>query len=464
SKNAVIVGGSMAGMVAARVLAGHFERVTIVERDRLPVEPDYRPGVPQAFQAHFLIAKGRLLLEQLFPGLDDTLAAAGAPLVDLVNDGHMHFGAGLMPRGPSDALVRCATRITLECEVRKRVRELPNVHIIENAHAVALHVSANNERIQGVQLDKRIEDASNVPPHLDAELVVDASGRRSRAPEWLTALGYQAPKVINVDGHVSYATRLYEEIPLPRGTRGLWVFSRVPDTPRLGAVFKVEGGRSMVFLGGIGKQHGAPTDDESYLEFARSLIDPIIYEHLRDAKPLSKARGYRQADNQWHQYAALERMPEGFVPLGDGLCAFNPVYGQGMTVAALEALALGDELATGGLDGIALRAQRRFEKIVAPAWMFATGEDYRWATTEGPPAGYQARVSHAYVDHVLDLAMREPKVAARLVEVGQMLRPLSALASPRILLFVLGRVLTGKKPSQWGRSAELRRQDKLTGS
>jgi 2-polyprenyl-6-methoxyphenol hydroxylase-like FAD-dependent oxidoreductase len=445
--SAVVVGASIAGMAAARVLANHFENVTIIDRDRLPAEPDHRPGVPQSFQAHNLIAEGRRVFEQLFPGLDGALAAAGSPLLDLVNEGHLHFGAGLLARGPSDAKVRCVTRIRLEWEVRRRLADLPNVRTIDNARAAGLLTTSSKERVLGVQLEKVAHDGADVPSHLEAELVVDASGRRSAACEWLTGLGYPAPEVTCVDGHISYSSRLYEEIRLPEGTGGLFSFARVPDTPRIGVIFTVEGGRSLAFVAGIGKDNRAPTEDKAFLEFARSLIDPIVYEHLRDAKPLTPARAYRQSDNQWRHYAGLARLPERFVPLGDAVCAFNPIYGQGMTVAALEAAALGDEIAVGGLEGIAMRAQKRFEKIIEPAWFFATGEDYRWTTTDGPPVRRQARIGHVYTDHVLALAVRDPKIAAVLVEVGQMTRPIRALFAARILLRVLGRLLTGKGPA-----------------
>ncbi len=439
--SAVVIGGSIAGMAAARVLAGHFESVTMVERDRLPLEPDHRRGVPQSFQAHQLIAEGRRVLEQLFPGLDDALSAAGAPIVDLVNDGHLHFGIGLLARGPSQAKVRNVTRIRLEWEVRKRLKDIPNVHTVENAAAVGLLTTSNTDRIVGVQLEKAVADGSDVPRQLDAELVVDATGRRSRASEWLTALGYRAPDLTTIDGHGSYATRLYEEIRFPAGTAGFWVFPRVPDTPRFGVVFNVEGGRSLALVAGIGKDHRAPPEENGFLEFARTLIDPAVYEHLRDAKPLTRAQAYRQLDNQWRHYDKLRRMPDRLVPLGDSVCAFNPIYGQGMTVASLEAVALGDEIAKRGLDGIAARAQKRFAKIIGPAWLFATGEDYRWTTTDGPPVPRQARIAHAYIDHILHLAVRDPKVAALIVEVGQMTRPVSALFSPGVVIQVLGRMV-----------------------
>jgi 2-polyprenyl-6-methoxyphenol hydroxylase-like FAD-dependent oxidoreductase len=447
--NAVVVGGSMAGMAAARVLAEHFEQVTLVERDRLPAEPEQRRGVPQCLQAHLLLAEGRSVYEQLFPGLDDTLAAAGSPLVDVINDAHVRFGAGLLPRGPSAAKVRCVTRIRLEWEVRKRVAAIPNVRFLENADAVGLALSPDRTRVRGVNLQRSADGEGDVPSNVEAEVVVDASGRRSRGPEWLALLGYPSPEVTNVDAHVSYSTRLYEEIALPKGTRAIFSFAGVPHTPRFGAMFPVEGGRTLVYLAGFGKEQAAPTEDDAYLEFARSLLDPLVYEHLRHAKPLTKARGYRQGDNQWRDYAGLRRMPEGFVPIGDALCAFNPIYGQGMTVAALEAQALGEDLAK-GLDGLSLRTQRRYKKIVAAAWLFSTGEDYRWPTTEGPPVSIQARIGHVYTDHVLDLAVRDAKIAARLVEVAHMTKPFSALLSPGIALSVLGRVLTGKRPAQWG--------------
>jgi 2-polyprenyl-6-methoxyphenol hydroxylase-like FAD-dependent oxidoreductase len=436
----------MAGLTVARVLSDHFERVTIVERNRFPDEPEIRSGVPQGFQVHLLLARGRELLGELFPELDGRLAAAGCPEVDLLEGWRLDFAAGSLPKCKSDCPVRGVSRILLEHEVRRLTAALPNISIVENMEVTGLAPASDRQSVVGVTM-KPPRAEQGEATRLDASLVVDASGRNSKAPAWLEAMGFDRPKTLCVDGHLSYSTRWYTGVSLPeRCPQGLLIGSRAPGVPRAGGLMRVERDRFMAVLVNIGADP-APTDPDEYSRFAQSLTSQDLYHALRDATPLGPARAYQRTENEWRDYAALARMPEGFVPIGDAVCSFNPFYGQGMTVAALEAMALGREV-TRGLEGLAKRAQRRFRKTVAAAWQLATSEDYRWPMTDGPPMGLATRFGQAYTDQVAEVATKNPKVAKTFVQVIHMKRPATALFAPHVLAPVLARVLSNQRATQ----------------
>jgi 2-polyprenyl-6-methoxyphenol hydroxylase-like FAD-dependent oxidoreductase len=443
--NAVVIGGGLAGLVTARVLSEHFEQVTLLERDRYPGQPEIRAGVPQGSQIHILLARGREVLGRLFPTLDAALVAGGAPEHDVLQGWWVRFAAGPLVRCTSGCRIRTVSRIRLEHEVRHLVAAIGNVQVIENAEVTGL--LAERGQATGVALRPKRPGDGDVPGTVAGTLVVDASGRGSKAPQWLSALGYPAPTATVVDGRLSYATRPYEGVRLPSDCPGgLLVGSHAPGIPRCGGVIRIEGGRYMALLANIGGEP-APTEAKAYLAFARTLPSEAIYEAIRDATPIGPARGYGRTENQWRHYERLDRRLEGFIPLGDALCTFNPFYGQGMTVAALEAVALGEEVERGP-QALVGRALRRFCTIIKGAWQFATSEDYRWPTTEGGRRGVAERFGTAYVDQVTEVATRDPKVATTLIHVIHMNLPATALFRPHVLAPVLGRVLRGKKPAQ----------------
>jgi 2-polyprenyl-6-methoxyphenol hydroxylase-like FAD-dependent oxidoreductase len=444
---AIVIGSGLAGLAAARVLSEQFDSVTILERDCHPGDPALRPGVPQGFQLHLLLARGRELLTELFPSLDDALAGAGCPEHDILEGWRLRFAAGNLPRSASGCRVRGASRLHLEHEVRRLTAALPNVAILENAEVTGLLPPAGGVSVRGVTLKAGRPEYGDVPDQIEASLVVDASGRNSKAPAWLEALGFQSPPTTRVNGHLSYSTRWYENVKLLEShPGGILIGSRAPAIPRAGGVMRVEGGRFISVLVNIGADP-APTGDDAYLSFARSLASPELHDALRDATPLGPARGYQRTDNLWRHYASLDRLPDGFVPLGDAVCAFNPFYAQGMTVAALEAVALGREVARGPKN-LARRAQRRFRSIVGAAWQLATSEDYRWPITEGPPVSLSTRLGNAYMDHVVEVATENAQVACTFIQVIHMKRSAAALFMPHVLFPVLAHVLTRKGTAQ----------------
>jgi 2-polyprenyl-6-methoxyphenol hydroxylase-like FAD-dependent oxidoreductase len=439
-RHALVLGGSLAGLLAARVLCNHFDSVTVVERDAFPTTASPRRGVPQANHVHALMPRGRLILEQLFPGLQKEMMAAGAPLVGMAEDVAWLTPQGWGVRFNSNLEVLSFTRPFLDLHVRRQLLTDRRVRIMENTEIVCLIPGKQSERVAGAIVRAHgLVSNRIVEKQLRADLVVDATGRASRAPEWLARLGYPPPEETIINAHLGYASRLYR---IPDGFSADWkcvfVQAAPPERKRGGILFTVEDDRWMVTLIGGGRDY-PPTDDSSFLEFARSLPVPHIYDAIRKGEPLSPIRGHRGTENRLRHFERTIRQPENFIALGDSVCAFNPVYGQGMTIAAMGAMALDECLRErkGTLKHFARLFQRRLTKVTAAPWMLATSEDYRYRETEGGSANVATRFMHRYMDQVLKVATFDPGVRKVLLEAFGMLIQPSALFRPNIAFKVL---------------------------
>lgn len=428
----VVVGGSMAGLLAARVLAGAFARVTVVDRDELPLVPQPRAGLPQARHLHHLLAHGRAILERLFPGIADELLAAGAHSIDIVADVAWLGPRGWSPRTPSGLLTFLCGRDLLETCVRRRLAAHPRVTLLERHATTGL--LAQGGRVVGVQLEPRGGGAATV---LRADLVVDASGRNSRMPDWLEALGYGRPAESSVSAFLGYASRLYALPDEHPDWKVLLIQSRPPHNPRTGTMTLQEHGRWIVTLAGAAHDY-PPTDEVDFLAFARSLPDPTLAGLLERATPLGPIAGFRRSANRIYHYERAAHWPDGLITLGDAVCALNPYYAQGMTNAARGALTLATCLREDHRrPGWSRRFQQRLAATNRLPWLLATGEDFRYPSTEGRrPAS--ARLLHWYVDRTMAQAARRPALFHEFIQVMHMLKPPRALLRPPLALKVLG--------------------------
>jgi 2-polyprenyl-6-methoxyphenol hydroxylase-like FAD-dependent oxidoreductase len=284
-----------------------------------------------------------------------------------------------------------------------------------------------------------------VEEELAGELVVDASGRGSRTPQWLETLGFGRVKESHVRMDVAYASRTYQRPPgFASDWKCCYLLPRVPAQRRLGVIIPVEGDRWQVSLAGWLRDH-SPDDDDGFLEFARGLPQPHLYEAIRQAEPLGPVLLHRVPSNQRRRYERLKRFPEGLVVMGDALCSFNPVYGQGMSVAAIESEVL-DECLREGLAGVSQRYRKRAAAAVDVPWAMATGEDFRFPEIEGRrPPGSGALAW--YLDRVQQLAPRDMEVLTTFVHVMHLLKPPTALLAPRIAWKVLTAQLPERDPA-----------------
>ncbi len=423
---AVVLGGSIAGLLAARVLSDRFDRVTVVERDPEPTAAELRPSASHGRHSHILVVRGRELFERWFPGLDAELAAKGAVEIEWGSQCLIYASRGRVPRFDAGLRTRHASRATLEAAVRRRVDAISNVSLTWSQRAC--HPIHERGRVVAVQLEGGTR--------LDAGLVVDATGRRSAIERWYVEAGLAPPATTVVDADLAYATRYVRDAKLPEGYRGALSAARAPDVPLAGALWPLEDGRWLVTLAGIAG-HVPPTDAEGFGRALAELASPELATAVESATPASKIWGYRQAANRWRRFDRLSRHPEGLVAVGDAVCSFNPVYGQGMTVAALEVAQL--ETALGkGLEGLARRYYAALPRAIGPAWLLAVTEDSRWPNTVGADRGVSARIARSYVDQVLAAAATNRAAAAAFLEVMHMTRTPSGLAHPAVVAAAVG--------------------------
>ncbi len=431
NRHALVIGGSIAGLTAARVLTDHFDHVTIVERDQLSEQPIYRKGVPQGRQPHAILLGGLRVLEQQFPGITEQLEVAGAVPLNLGADVLIHLLGRWRVRYPSAYTVLAVTRPLLEGTIRRRLAANPRLTFVQGVEATGLCTDEARTRVTGVQLRRRGGEAMQI----EADLVVAATGRSSRASEWLTALGFPAPRETVVDAKPGYATRLYR-FPKPPAFdwKAMYLQPLAPDQQR-GAIFmKVEDEQWQATLIGMAGDY-PPTDEDAFLEYARTLPVPEFLNAIQSAEPISPIWGYRRMENRLRHYEDLPRYLENFLVCGDAVYAFNPAYGQGMSVAAIASMKLDDCLQRQGADltGLAARFQKELIKVIDAPWQLATGQDRDWLKGTDASSDRLARLVQGYFRRVLETMMHDAKVAEAFLAVQQMLTLPTRLFYPDVL-------------------------------
>jgi 2-polyprenyl-6-methoxyphenol hydroxylase-like FAD-dependent oxidoreductase len=438
-QHAIVIGGSLAGLLAARVLSDHFARVTIVERDRLNDTSEARKGVPQGRHFHVLLKRGESIVRDLFPSSADALIAGGATVVDIGNDMRIFQFGSYKVRCPTDARLLFLTRPYLEREIRRRVLARSNVAVLDRQEISGLLTDDLRTRVTGVVVREAGGGAEREATLLAGDLVIDASGRGSHTPAWLRALGYAPAPEESVTVNVGYTSRLYRRRPgdLP-GMKAAYVLPRPPRERRFGALFPMEDDRWIATLGGWSGDH-APTDDVGFVRFAHSLPAPEIGALLPRLEPASDFAFHQFPANRWRHYEKHPRLPEGFLVLGDALCSFNPVYGQGITVAALEAVALLESLrrsAPDRLDDLGRAYFSRAAKIVAPAWMLTITEDFRHEGVTGRKRK-GASLLEWYIGRVYAATARDPVVYRAFLRVLLLLDPPARLLEPSLAFRIM---------------------------
>ncbi|MBW4437416.1 MAG: FAD-binding protein [Pleurocapsa minor GSE-CHR-MK-17-07R] len=441
----IVIGGSMAGLLAARVASQFAAQVTLMERDHLPPDGRFRPGTPQARHVHGLLARGLNILNDLFPGFDADLDAAGIARVEWMWDTMQHVPTGWTPRYHSGIVSRPITRPLLEHLVRTRIRAIPNIRLRDGLEVTGLLLE--DGRVHGVTMQSRPRSAG-APESLRADLVIDASGRASKSSEWLAEAGYGAPNETLIDAHMGYGTREYAMETRPPFD-ALLALPR-PDDPRGGVLTVVEDGRWLMTLAGYGEEHHPPTDGDAFDAYARALPLEPLQNALAHARPVGPVYGYHRTANIFRHYERA-RLPAGFIVTGDAVCAFNPVYGQGMTASAIAAETLHHTLLRHDARDPAFPAnfQPALARAVADAWLMATSEDLRYEHAIGGPANLKTRVQHGALDILFQAVPVSPKVSKALLETLHMLRSPLGLFTPDVLAaFGVGMLKRLARPPQ----------------
>ncbi|WP_063794009.1 FAD-dependent oxidoreductase [Streptomyces graminilatus] len=435
--HAIVLGGSLGGILAARVLSESYDKVTVFDRDVLPTEAVNRKGIPHGAHPHGLLARGRQVLEELFPGFTADLTARGGTPVDLqrdfvwINDGHR------LLRAESGLQGLAVSRPALESYLRGRILSLPNIEIEAGHEALGLLTSADRAKVSGVRV--RPVDGGE-EREARADLVVDATGRGNRGPTWLAAIGHEKPAEDRIESGMNYLTREFRRAEGDADFGGA-VISPWPDLRRGGVAVATEGDRWTVTLIGVGDEV-PPTDTEGYLAYAKSLAGEEIHDLLSKAEPLTPPLRMRLPVSVRRRYERLVSPPEGFLAFGDAICSFNPAYGQGMTVAASEAIVLRDCLRTGRPQDLARRFFAGAAKLIDVPWNIAVGADLRYPEVDGPRNATTGFLN-GYVARVHRAALTYPPAGRAFLAVANLTAPPTRLFSPGILL----RVLWSTRPS-----------------
>ncbi|RSM62815.1 FAD-binding monooxygenase [Amycolatopsis sp. WAC 01376] len=429
-KRAVVIGGSVAGTLAARVLSEFYREVVVVDRDEVLGVDKPRRGTPHTWHAHGLHARGYFILEELFPNLLDDLRDSGVPVGDLARMKWYFNGKQVMPADSGLPSIT-ALRPVLEHHLRLRTAALPNVTYRERTDVHGLLATREGKRIIGVRVQAR--DGSP-EERLGADLVVDASGRGTRTPVWLEELGFERPAEERVKVGLAYTTRMFRKRPEMFG--GWQSINPVasPAHPR-GAFFgQVNEDECILSLTGLLGDH-PPTDARGYLDYVKSLPAKEIYEAVKDAQPLIEPVTFKFPASLRRRYERLKRFPERLFVLGDAFCSFNPVYGQGMTVASMEAIALREHLRRRS-EPDSRRFLREIGKVVNDPWDISTSGDLDFPGVEGKRT-LKVKMGNAYMAKVQYAATIDPEITAAFMRVAGLVDPPTALMKPSVVRKVL---------------------------
>ncbi|CAM3345858.1 NAD(P)/FAD-dependent oxidoreductase [Kibdelosporangium persicum] len=435
STHGVVLGGGLAGMLTASVLARHVDAVTVVDRDHLPDGPRPRTGVPQARHAHLLQSGGARMIDRILPGTIDRLIGSGARRIGLPSDVVAFSAHGWMRRFPEVQFMICCSRDLLDWVVRDQALANDRISVRENTEVVGLHGDA--AKVTAAIVEDRTTRRTT---RLDADIVVDTTGRGSKAGKWLRALGLPDIREETVDPGVTYATRVFQA---PAGTVDRFPLVNIQASPtdphpaQTASLLPIEQGRWLVTISGM-RGAGPTADEEGFVEFARSVRHPLVGDLIAQARPLSPIHLSHSTKNRRTYFERLSSWPDGIVVLGDAVATFNPVYGHGMSIAAHSAAALHRQLWQRGLaPGMSRQVQRAIGRVVNTAWTMAINQDMRYPGVAGKQQSLARRLPQRFFDRLSRTATSEPQVTAALLNAFTLSEPMTTLMNPAVILSTL---------------------------
>lgn len=441
---AIVLGASIAGLLAARVLAPHFERILLIERDTLSATPDYRSGTAQAQHAHILLRRGLLGIERLLPGYIETTIQAGGVVTNATRDWFTLFPMGEFPRFDSDFEFLCATRPLLEHTLRQcLLAQFTNISLRDNCRLLKLTLAADSNAKVTLQTPD-----NDTPELLTADLVVDATGRNSHTPTELLQQGFDQVRTTEVMPYLGYATRRYTQVTLPPTIHAAIIMAKDPHMTRGGVLLPVENNQYICTLYGFSKDYPA-TDEAGFLAFAQSLRSDLIYQAIVAAQAQTPIKAFIKNTGSYRHYAETGIWPQNFLVLGDAVCSFNPIYGQGISAALQATEALAKTLQNTNINNPkwAKKAQRKIVNAYLAPWTISTNEDRRWPGTGNVRAGLILGAMHRFSDRIGVAATHDPHIAYTYIRVLHMMAHPAALLTPNMLMRLLRSGL-GSTPQQ----------------
>ncbi|MBT2210207.1 MULTISPECIES: NAD(P)/FAD-dependent oxidoreductase [Actinomadura] len=440
---AVLLGGSIAALFAARALAEGYEEVVLVDRDELVGVREVRRGAPQGRHINGLLARGSRAMEEMFPEITAELVRDGCPLTDLAGTVRWYFNGVPLQQTRAGLTNVAARRPLMEAHVRERVQAYENVTFMEKHDVLGLVTNDDNSRVIGARVQPRDTEGEEIV--LDADLVIDATGRGSRSPVWLTELGYGRVQEDGAKIGLGYASRHYVLKSDPFGKDHSIIVVASPDRPR-GAIFtKTDHGTVELTTYGILGDH-PPTDPEGFTAFVKTLAAPEIYESIVDAKAIDDPALYKFPTTLRRRYEKFNRFPEGFLIIGDAVCTPNPVFAQAQTLAALEALALLKHMRSGKAPS-SLEFMREVGQIIDPAWEMTRGIDLSFPGVEGERSR-KLKMMQAYMTRVIIAATQDATVTEAFMRAAGLVDQPQALMKPGLMMRVMrtsNRVLAAAK-------------------
>lgn len=430
--HAIVIGGSVAGLLSARVAAQYYRQVTIIERDVIDGVSGARKSAPQGHHIHALLARGQQILEGLFPGLTESLGAEGVPVGDFGTSLRWFFDGHMMRQSTTDLTCVAADRPLLERRIRERVLTMSNVRLCEQTEVTGILADRCSTQVHGVEL----HNADRGTTRLDSDLIIDAAGRATRMPAWLESLGYGRVPEERIKMDLVYTTQDYYP-PMPVDVLGeeiAWLPVATPSSPR-GAIFARLRDRYAISLTGLGGDT-PPRDPKALLGYVASLPVKGIYESVASAEPMGPAHSFRFPASVRRRYDKMKSLPAGLLSLGDALSNFNPVYGQGMTVAAIASESLDRHLNRDSIEPHAYMVD--MSKCADTPWSMAAGADLAYPGVQGART-ISTRLGNGYISRLQRAAVKDPELSRAFLRVAGLVDSPSSLFHPRIV----GRVLSG---------------------
>src|SRR6201988_4976838 len=442
-ERALVVGAGLGGLSAARALSDYFDEVMILDRDDLPDDAIPRPGVPQGKHPHGLLGGGLKALENLFPGFGNELMRAGAepldPGFDILSEVP---GQDVWPKINLSWRTYSMSRPLIERTLRRQVERIGNIKVRGGRRVLNVVSDSNLQAATGIQC-KMVDGSLET---LKSDLIVDASGNGSLTVEFLKSIGRRLPQETSIVVNIRYASALFERSSIWNDYKVVLSFPNAPEQVRGGLILPAEHNSNQVVLSGRGKD-GPPIDGNGFLSYARQLPTPTIYNAIKNAKCLTGITPFSFPESRWRHFAQVPDFPRGLLPIGDAICRFNPIYGQGMTVASQEANLLSDLLQTLDRDLIATLAPTflsKAETLIADPWAMSALPDLIYPETIGErPPDLEDRLN--FQGALNRLAARNVKIHELLTEIRHLLRPLTLLEDPDIVNRVKEEMMAGSE-------------------